>query len=122
MATPAAPNTMPASAPATALAARTCERVGLNRIVGRIVPKRYSLVTSNTPAMAANTPARLLTLSSERWSSVVASPLVWVSSPVSSVMSSVSAINARISAIVVRVERIFRSSARICAIMPWPPR
>jgi hypothetical protein len=87
-----------------------------------MVPKRYSLVTSNTPASAENTPARLLVLSSSRWFSLPIRPLGWVISPVSSVMSRISAIIARISAIVVRVERIFRSSALICAIMPVPPR
>ena len=55
---------VPASAPATTLAARTCERTGLNKNVGRIVPKRYSLVTSNTPASAENTAVKLLRLSS----------------------------------------------------------
>jgi len=34
-----------ANAPATTFAARTWERAGLNRAVGRIVPKRHSLVT-----------------------------------------------------------------------------
>ena len=62
---------MPASSPAASLAPITRERLGLNRKVGRIVPKRYSLVTSMIPASAENTPARLPTPSWPRWSSAL---------------------------------------------------
>ena len=59
-------------------------------------------------------------LSSWRWSSLLESALGWLSSPVSSVKSRISAIIPSSSPIVVRVERIFSSSALICAIMAAP--
>ena len=46
---PTMPNASPASMLATSFAPITRERRGVKRNVGRIVPKRYSLVTSRTP-------------------------------------------------------------------------
>ncbi len=56
---PTTPNTIPASRLARSFAASTRERRGVKTKVGRIVPKRYSLVTSSTPASAEKTPAML---------------------------------------------------------------
>ena len=92
------------------------ERTGVNRNVGRIVPKRNSLVTSSTPASAEKIPARLPKLSVVRWSSVVDRPLILLSSPVSSANSRISAIIPSTKPSVVRVERTFKSSALTCAI------
>ena len=63
---PTTPNARPARSPAASFAATTRERLGVNRNVGRIVPKRYSLVTSMIPARAEKMPARPPTLSSPR--------------------------------------------------------
>lgn len=41
------------------------------------MPKRYSPVTSNTPARAEKTPAKLLMLNSVRWFSLPIRPLGW---------------------------------------------
>ena len=48
-----AASTSPAAIDATSFAPTTRHRRGVKTNVGRIVPKRYSLVTTSTPASAA---------------------------------------------------------------------
>ena len=100
----------------------TRERRGVNRNVGRIVPKRYSLVTSRTPASAEKITGEAA--DAEQVALVLAcrEMSVVLSRPVSSTNSSTSATIPSTSPSVVRVERIFSSSARVWAITAWPPR
>ena len=65
--------TNPASRPAASFAATTRDRCGVKRKVGRIVPKRYSLAITSTPASAAKSAARPPMPSRLRWSSSPAS-------------------------------------------------
>ena len=88
----------------------------MNRNVGRIVPKRYSLVTSMIPASAEKIPARLPTPSTLRWSSTVVRSRRLVTRPESSANSRTRATIPSTIPIVVRVERIFSSSALTGAI------
>ena len=68
-----APNASPASEPAASFAPTTRERCGVKRKVGRIVPKRYSLAITSTPASAAKRLASWPMPSRLRWFSARAS-------------------------------------------------
>ena len=98
---------------ATYLAVRTTQRRGVKTNVGRIVPNRYSFVTTRIPARTAKTEAKLPIPRKFRWSCGPLSEPVCDRSPVSSTNSSTSATSPTTSPIVVRVERIFRNSERV---------
>ena len=87
----------------------------MNRNVGRIVPYRYSLVTSMIPARAEKTPAKLPTLNSIALVLCVGEVRVLVSRPVSSEKRRMSPTIPSTRPTVVRVDRIFNSSA-----LNWP--
>ena len=110
---PISAKTIPASRLAAYLAVTTTQRRGVNTNVGRIVPNRYSPVTTRIPASAAKTEAKLPIPRKFRWSCGPLSEPVCDSNPVSSTNSSTSANKPTTSPIVVRVERIFRNSERV---------